>query len=252
MGSFSMTSVRRQTVETYGVSSRAVTAIVAAPLLLLAAAIIGLAIPATRPATSMLLSENRPVELLTFLFAGLAGAYALVLAVRIRRTEHPLLVAFYAVFAIGLLLVAMEEISWGQTLFHWRTPAGWNAVNRQHETNLHNLTALGGHNDWFRLAFGVGGLVGVALGAIPAFRRVATPVVLAPCFLLITVHAGIDFANDFVSLGATEDWVIQRSSEMVELIIALGAAAYLALNARLLAPRRATDERRAMNALLRP
>jgi hypothetical protein len=239
MRSFSVTSVRRETIQTYGVSSRTVTAIVVVPFLLLAAAIIGLVIPATRRATSMLLSENRPVELLTFLFGGLAGLYGLVLAARIRRTEHPLVVLFYAVFAIGLLLVAMEEISWGQTLFHWRTPAGWNELNRQHEMNLHNLAALGGHNDWLRLAFGIGGLVGVALGAIPALRPVATPVVLAPCFLLVTVHAGIDFANDVVSLGATEDWVVQRSSEMVELIIALGAGAYLALNARLLAPRRA-------------
>lgn len=35
--------------------------------------------------------------------------------------------------------MAMEEISWGQRLFGWETPAAWAALNHQGETNLHNL-----------------------------------------------------------------------------------------------------------------
>ena len=33
----------------------------------------------------------------------------------------------------------MEEVSWGQRLFGWQTPAALAEVNVQHETNLHNL-----------------------------------------------------------------------------------------------------------------
>lgn len=38
-----------------------------------------------------------------------------------------------------LFVVAMEEISWGQRLFGWSTPAEWVALNDQGETNFHNL-----------------------------------------------------------------------------------------------------------------
>ncbi len=33
----------------------------------------------------------------------------------------------------------MEEISWGQHIFHWKTPRQWQEINYQHESNLHNL-----------------------------------------------------------------------------------------------------------------
>lgn len=35
--------------------------------------------------------------------------------------------------------VAMEEISWGQQIFGWSTPEGWENMNLQKETTLHNL-----------------------------------------------------------------------------------------------------------------
>ena len=41
--------------------------------------------------------------------------------------------------ALAALYFAGEEISWGQTYFHWKTPEGWARLNEQHETNLHNL-----------------------------------------------------------------------------------------------------------------
>jgi hypothetical protein len=230
-------SGRQATIETYGISSRAVTAMTVVPFLLLGVTILGLAVPATSRATSHQLDENQIVEVLTFLFFGLSGLFGLVLAARLRRTEPAVVVAFYALFSVGLLILAGEEISWGQWMFHWKAPAEWKALNSQGETNLHNLAALGHHNDWLRLAFGLGALLGVALARVPAFTSVAAPAVLAPCFLLVTVHAGIDVANDFVSLGTTADWVIRRSSEMVELLIAVGAGGYLVLNGRRLAPR---------------
>ena len=45
---------------------------------------------------------------------------------------------FYIALAIGFFILAMEEISWGQALFGWRTPDFLAALNLQGETNLHN------------------------------------------------------------------------------------------------------------------
>ena len=54
---------------------------------------------------------------------------------------HPGLLALACV----LLLACLEEISWGQRLFGIRTPDAIARVNRQRETNIHNLEFFHGH-----------------------------------------------------------------------------------------------------------
>jgi hypothetical protein len=39
----------------------------------------------------------------------------------------------------------MEEMSWGQMIFNWGTPATLNEHNVQHETNIHNLSFWHSH-----------------------------------------------------------------------------------------------------------
>jgi hypothetical protein len=45
----------------------------------------------------------------------------------------------YFLFAVGALFACLEEISYGQHFFGWRTPLWFDERNVQHETNLHNL-----------------------------------------------------------------------------------------------------------------
>ena len=45
----------------------------------------------------------------------------------------------YGLLGMAFVIFAMEEISWGQRLFGWETPAVWQQANIQNETNLHNL-----------------------------------------------------------------------------------------------------------------
>jgi hypothetical protein len=51
---------------------------------------------------------------------------------------------FFLLLALLMFLCAGEEISWGQRIFGWQTPAPWAAHNAQSETNLHNLTSFEG------------------------------------------------------------------------------------------------------------
>ena len=61
---------------------------------------------------------------------------------------------------VGLFLISMEEMSWGQMIFNWGTPELMNEHNIQHETNLHNLSLWHAHT-WtiaacvFTLLFGL-------------------------------------------------------------------------------------------------
>ena len=51
---------------------------------------------------------------------------------------------FFLMLALLLFFGFGEEISWGQRIFNWQTPALWWQMNFQHETNIHNLTLF--HN----------------------------------------------------------------------------------------------------------
>jgi len=100
----------------------------------------------------------------------------------------------YLALAVGLFLSAMEEISWGQRLFGWGTPAALEEINFQGETTLHNVnfannvifealfwgSALG-------LAGGLWRLTANLRGLSDRMRLVLPSITLAPALLLIMV-----------------------------------------------------------------
>lgn len=195
-----------------------------------------IALPSTRSAILWTLQENHPVELLTFLFLLVGGVKGLVLAWQTRRCgERRLVFAFYAVFSVGLLLTAMEEIAWGQWFFGFPTPAFLNEINVQGEITLHNLRGLQGHSEFFRLTYGLGGLIGVSLSSYQYFRKIGTPVILLPFFSIITILAGIDLYNDYFRIQENIDFAVRRSSELVEMLIGISGFTFVWLNARMLA-----------------
>ena len=53
----------------------------------------------------------------------------------LKRQERNLL----RIGSIILLIFSMEEISWGQMIFNWKSPRLMNTINIQSETNLHNI-----------------------------------------------------------------------------------------------------------------
>ncbi len=83
--------------------------------------------------------ETGPGENLTAISFVVSG----VLAFLIARRKITIPVAwlrggFYAIGAVALL-IAGEEWSWGQHFFRWETPDWLASINKQRETNLHNV-----------------------------------------------------------------------------------------------------------------
>lgn len=208
-------------------------AIELAPLVIMALCAALLMDPATRPATLWMLKENHPIEVLTFAIALIAGVLGLALAWRANKQgEKALVFGFYAVFSLALIFVAMEEAAWGQQFFGFASPEFWAAINMQGETTLHNIAGVQGRSEIFRLVFGIGGLIGVWLSFYPKLRKIGAPIVLFSWFAVITLHAGIDTYNDFFPIAQQFDYLIQRTSELVEMLIAFSGLLYIALNAR--------------------
>ncbi|MEO6468245.1 MAG: hypothetical protein ABIP21_04030 [Acidimicrobiia bacterium] len=186
-------------------------------------------LPVTRRFAQWLLQENLVVENITVVTVFTASVLALLLARRTHRDGQPAFVTwFFAVFGLGLFVVAMEEISWGQWLFFFETPGSWKAINRQGETNLHNLDGLWGRSEWMRLVFALGGLLGVLANRWRRFRPIAVPQAMLGWFVLITLYVAVDAVNDF----ARGSWFLSTfnpMSEWIEMLIGLSALASVVL-----------------------
>lgn len=81
--------------------------------------------------------EDRPLEWASALLLLGAGGYLAVQALRRRR--EPVMAAAAGALALALVVIAMEEISWGQRLFGFSTPERLAEMNWQAEFNFHNV-----------------------------------------------------------------------------------------------------------------
>ncbi|MCI0801573.1 MAG: hypothetical protein J4N85_06275 [Chloroflexi bacterium] len=122
--------------------------------------------------------------------AGLAGATYWAL----RATTHTKLRYLYLFLAVVFFLGAMEEISWGQRLFGWGTPAALGSINFQDETTIHNVNFA--NNVIFEALFW-GSALGMAAGLwrltanlrglSDRMRLVLPSLTMAPALLMIMV-----------------------------------------------------------------
>ncbi|MEN7973273.1 MAG: hypothetical protein ABFR47_05515 [Verrucomicrobiota bacterium] len=207
------------------------------PFVLFAFFSVFLALPPTRSTALWLLEENHPVELATFgvfLWAGILG-FKLAGSIAKNRSIRPA-AAFYALFSVMLVVIALEEVAWGQWLFGFETPDYMNHINAQQETTLHNIGCLQGKSEYFRLTFGFGGLLGILSSYRPKLGIIGVPPILTPWFLIITGHACLDIYNDFFPIQKQFDAYMQRTSELIELLIAIAAFLYISLRTKRFSP----------------
>lgn len=89
-------------------------------------------------------SEQGLIENATVVLALIASAVA-VYAWHLTAVMRPqwLMKTWLAFFIVGGVFLAGEEISWGQHMFGWESPAWFAQQNIQRETNLHNLFHAG-------------------------------------------------------------------------------------------------------------
>ncbi len=130
--------------EEWGLSRRSALVIALLPIsLMLAMTIItALAVPRTsplRPVFRWITAEDSLLEWSQFLFILAACLLFTWLGLQLIRSGHRGIGWLYLLAAAGALLVAGEEISWGQRVFGWGTPEALDALNHQGETNIHNI-----------------------------------------------------------------------------------------------------------------
>jgi hypothetical protein len=178
-----------------------------------------------------LVHEDGVVEYATSAFYFGAGCFAVVVARGLLRRDDRLLGVLWGGLAVALVIVSLEEISWGQRLFGVPTPALLQD-NVQHEMNLHNLPLM---QKFLHAAYIGIGLFGSFAWALlgergPArFREIVGWLVprswLLACFLPVAVfYAVFDFTPSrwVGSDGLRFGFVSTYDQEPAELLLALG------------------------------
>lgn len=224
--------------EIYQIPRQWIMAIIMFPLFIDLISLIFLRIEATRDAAKWMLAENHPVELLTFVFLMMAAGAAISYSLRAlphqeSAWEKVWVPGFYLLFGIGLFLIAMEEISWGQQFFKFETFGTFKEVNQQGEVNLHNIGSLQGNSAWFRLVFGLGGLIGVWFATKGILGKISPSEMLFTWFLVITFFAVLGIYKNLS--GDTRLYYafsLRSLSEMNEMLIGLSSYVYIKLNMR--------------------
>lgn len=113
----------------------------------------------------LMYAENGFLESLQWVIALTAAGFGFS-CLRYCRKNPPLFL-WVLLGTLGSLYIGLEEISYGQHLLKWETPAYWEALNDQGETNLHNTSS------WFDQKPRLVLLIGVLCGgiALPLVRR---------------------------------------------------------------------------------
>ncbi|HEY8153899.1 MAG TPA: hypothetical protein VII72_07220 [Myxococcota bacterium] len=196
-----------------------------------ACALLKLLLGPEHPAYTGLVGEDGVVEYATSACYFGAGVLAAFVARGLLRGEQRLLGGLWAGLALGLVVVSLEEISWGQRLFGVPTPELLEE-NVQNEMNVHNLPSMQRFLHAGYIAIGLFGALAWALVGErgPArFRELVSW--LAPrsglfaCFLPVALfYAAFDFTpSRWVGAdGLRFGFVSTFDQEPAELLLSLG------------------------------
>ncbi len=185
-----------------------------------------------RPLYSLLVEEDAVIEWLQVgVLAGLLVA-GLLVARRLLGARQRVPALVFLVGVAGTAFILGEEISWGQRIFGWATPAELETLNRQGETNIHNIGSV-------LMVFNLGMMTIAGIAAFgPLVWRLQAgsrprqgweilfvpPLFLASAFLIAFGYRFIRF-----TLVPEGRFVVTHYQEVTELLFYVAALAFLVL-----------------------
>ena len=137
-----------------------------------------------------------------------------------------LLFIFLLLYGLGNFYIGGEEHSWGQHFFNWGTPEYWTEINRQAETNLHNVSHWFNHRP--RLVIEIGILIGgiiipLVQSRTGPFRQPFLALLTPPVQLTVVAFAALAVKgiDQLQKAGIVDANVLARPSEPLETFIYL-------------------------------
>lgn len=90
----------------------------------------------------LLIKEDSFIEYTQAFFYFLSSILSFFVSINFLKNKIGMLGVLYLILAIGLLFTSLEEISWGQRIFHIANPDYFEKHNVQNEISFHNLDVV--------------------------------------------------------------------------------------------------------------
>lgn len=172
-----------------------------------------------------LTGEDRFGENLQVLFWCTSFFLSLWVVQKEARDGRYLFAGMYAFLCVGIFFIIGEEISWGQRIFGWATPEAMQEINKQDETNIHNLQGVGDTIKWLHLVVGAYGTIApllvLGLKGLRPYRNELSKLVphltLLPFFVIPFVWR---IYRNFFDVPKRFYFVISEYTEVIEVVIA--------------------------------
>lgn len=176
--------------------------------------------------------EDGIAETLQVVFYAIALGLSLNVGRRLWRNGQRFEGLLYFLLTGGFCFLVGEELSWGQRLIGWSTPETLGAINKQQETNLHNIEGVGYTFKWIQLLVGAyGAVLPLVLPSWTSLARYrSTLALLIPHFTLVPYFAFMFFWRLYRNLfDAPEEYyfAVSEFNEVMELVLALGFFLFL-------------------------
>jgi hypothetical protein len=211
--------------DAWRLSSRAVLAIIFFPVVIASLGV--LAALLGKDAYKWLTSEDGFAETLQVFIYITAFAISIIVAARQARAGKRLIALLFLGLSMALFFLIGEELSWGQRIFNWETSSGLASVNKQGETNLHNIYGVGSTFKWVQLLVGAYGTVlpvVVMIWSVPKrYQEVADAII--PHYSLVTYFLPMFVWRTYRNLLEPPEeyyFVVAEYNEVIELILATG------------------------------
>ncbi len=134
--------------------------------------------------------------------------------------------SLYLVAIAGFVFLIGEEVSWGQRFLGWSTPEELAALNRQGETNLHNLEGAHQSVGWFLLLIGFWGSALrpclVRFAPVEWRERLDAYVASARLFPYFFPMLVWRLYRNFFPLPGKFTYAVVQVNEVLELVMAVG------------------------------
>jgi hypothetical protein len=189
----------------------------------------------------LMLREDSPIEILTALSYLIAFLIAFSLGRRLYRQAKFRYGIMYMVLAIGFVFICMEEMSWGQRIFHLPTPEFFQKYNYQKEVNLHNLGSdLSGHVlHWSYILIGAyGGLTFLIIPKRITHRFKSSLDLFVPSWYLTTYFLPVSLLYLYYEVARPLGWwsshgghfIVGKDQEPMEFLLSLGFLLFVGIN----------------------
>ncbi len=185
-----------------------------------------------KPAYKWYTGEDQFAETMQVLIYISAFVLNFYILSRLWVNERKIIASLYLFVLFGLIFMIGEELSWGQRLIGWETSETFEEINKQQETNLHNIYGVGDTFKWLQMVVGAYGailpLFMLKLGFFKKnqvfFSYVIPHYTLIPFFLPMLIWR---LYRNLFDAPAEYYFAISEFNEVIEFILAAGVALFM-------------------------